>query len=243
MKHSDLRRFGVIGPAGNMALEYEFSRHLPPGVAFNHARASRPGWPALTRESLAAMGERAIEAARDLVRTRPEILLYACTSGSFVGQEHDEAALARRIAEATGIPAITTSTAVLDALKALSARKVFVVTPYPDDITLSEVEFLELNGIGVAGWDSFRCTAERPIGGVDSDDTERLVLGHRDAIAGADAVFVSCTNLLTFDKIAALESALGVPVVSSNTASLWAVLRGMGIGHASPALGVLGARG
>lgn len=46
---------------------------------------------------------------------------------------------------------------------------------------------------------------------------------------GADGLFISCTNLRTAEVIEPLEKDLGVPVVTSNQASLWASLRRLGI--------------
>jgi len=41
----------------------------------------------------------------------------------------------------------------------------------------------------------------------------------------ADAIFISCTNLRTFEIIEKLERDLGVPVITSNQATLWMALR------------------
>jgi maleate isomerase len=46
---------------------------------------------------------------------------------------------------------------------------------------------------------------------------------------------VSCTQLLTMDQIAPLEHELGVPVVTSNQATLWAGLRFVETTDAIPA--------
>lgn len=236
MKHSDLRRFGVIAPAGNMAIEWEFSRHLPTGFAFNHSRVGRPGGALLTRQSLLAMAEAVERAATDLVRTRPEIILYGCTSGSFIAGPGTEAEIALKITSLTGVEAVTTSTAVIEALRHLGTRSVFLVTPYPDDINAQEVAFLEHHGFTVNGHDSFRCDAAYPIGVVDSAETSEMVLRNRVQAERSDAVFISCTNLLTFDQIPRLEATLGRAVISSNQASLWAVLNRMRA--VSPAAGV-----
>ena len=44
------------------------------------------------------------------------------------------------------------------------------------------------------------------------------------AKAGGDAVFVSCTNLPTYDVIAPLEEELGRPVLTANQVTMWAAL-------------------
>jgi len=48
-------------------------------------------------------------------------------------------------------------------------------------------------------------------------------------IPEADAVFISCTSVRTFEIIAPLERDLGKPVISSNQATIWHALRKTGI--------------
>ena len=50
------------------------------------------------------------------------------------------------------------------------------------------------------------------------------------AQAGGDAVFVSCTNLSTYDVIAPLEAELGRPVLTANQVTMWAALVEAGVG-------------
>jgi maleate isomerase len=226
--NNELRRFGVLAPPGNIALERELPLALPPGVTMNHNRLSRPG-SAISADSLLAMAQSIERAARDLAQAYPEIILYGCTSGSFLAGLGREAEVAQRIADLTGIASITTSTAVVDALRAVDARTVFVLTPYPKDITLHEVDFLQHYGIATDGWDTFECPTSEAIRAVSSERVADRVLANRGRIGSCDAVFISCTNLLTMDQIAALERELDKPVVSSNQASLWAVLRHMAV--------------
>lgn len=228
MKHFDLRHIGVIGPAGNMALERELPAHLPAGFAINHARADRPDATRLTTQSLLTMGRNAVAAAQTLIRTRPEIILYACTSGSFVQGPGSEDSIAEEITATTGCPALTTSRGLLQALDHLDVRSVFLVTPYPEEINAAEVAFLQASVRQVIGCKAHACCVDYPISAVDSRDTVDLILQNRDLALTADAVFISCTNLLTFDIIAELERELDRPVISSNQASLWAVLKAVG---------------
>lgn len=218
-----MRRIGVIAPPANVALERELPRYLPEGFVLNHNRLSRPE-AALTKESLIAMGQSATRAARDLAMARPEVMVYACTSGSFLDGLGNEARIADHITEVTGVPAVTTSTAVIEALRALSAATVFMVTPYPNDVNEHEVAFLAYHGIQVAGFDSFYCRESADILAISSEQVAELVLRHRSAIGACDAVFVSCTNLLVMDQVERLEGELGIPLVTSNQASLWAAL-------------------
>jgi maleate isomerase len=44
----------------------------------------------------------------------------------------------------------------------------------------------------------------------------------------AEALFISCTNVPTYDLIEPLEQALGKPVLTANQVTMWAALRAMG---------------
>lgn len=226
--HNQLRRFGVLAPPGNTALELELPPLLPAGVTSNHNRLSRPG-AGITSDSLVKMADSIDRAAYDLAQAHPEVILYGCTSGSFLFGIGREAEVAQRIADVTDIPAVTTSTAVIAALRAVKIRTAFMVTPYPDDINVHEVDFLKHYGIAVPKWDAFRCETSEAIRAVSSEQVAELVLRHASDIKACDGLFISCTNLLAIDQIARLERELDKPVVTSNQASLWAVLQHMKI--------------
>jgi len=225
---NNVRRIGILAPPANVALERELAPFLPPGVITHHNRLSRPG-NALSRDSLLAMMDSVDQAAFDLSKAGPEVIVYGCTSGSFLLGPGKEANIASRITQGTGIPAVTTSTAVVEALLAVGARKVFMVTPYPDDLNAHEVSFLEHYGFEVVALESFRCPISEGIRALSSDDVAKLVLSHPDAVAACDAIFLSCTNMLTMDRITMIEAWTGKPVVTSNQASLWAALVRMGV--------------
>jgi maleate isomerase len=46
--------------------------------------------------------------------------------------------------------------------------------------------------------------------------------------AQAQAVFISCTNLPTYDAIAPLEAELGKPVLTANQVTMWSALTVIG---------------
>jgi arylmalonate decarboxylase len=55
----------------------------------------------------------------------------------------------------------------------------------------------------------------------------------------AQAIFISCTNFGTLDIIESLEKKLGKPVVTSNSASMWKMMRLVGDESAVPGGGRL----
>ena len=225
---NNVRRLGVIAPPGNVALERELPLFLPSGIVTNHSRLSRPGSDT-TRESLLAMAESVDRAAQDLAQAYPEVIVYGCTSGSFIEGLGKEARLADRITQVTGIPAVTTSTAVIEALRTMRARRIFMVTPYPDAVNDHEVEFLRHYGFDVVALDSFRCTTSEENRRISSDQVADMALGNKQAIASCDTIFISCTNLHSMDRIERIETHSGRPVVTSNQATLWAGLTRMSV--------------
>jgi maleate isomerase len=161
-------------------------------------------------------------------------VVYHCTSGSFVDRPE---ALAARIRERTGLPATTTSLAVLAALNELCARSVILVTPYIDAVNKEEQRFLEAHGVAVlaTGGESLQTSAARHH--TAPEEIARWVR-HADR-HGADAIFISCTALRAAECAAALEVDTQRPVVTSNTATLWHMLRLVGIADPVPGCGRL----
>ena len=215
---------GLLIPAPNVTMEKELPRFAPDGVHLHWNRVPKSSL-TVTPESVAEMGEHVVEAARPLAMAGVRLLTYACTSGSFIlGQGWDEE-LNKRMTEATGLPAVTTSTAMLKALKALGARKIGLATPYIDEITSREVAFLEANGFEVGAAKGLRIVESGKIPRVSQAEVRGLAYDVVRANADGDALFISCTNLPTMDFLDELEGELKIPVLSSNQVTLWWSLR------------------
>ncbi|MBI4182400.1 MAG: aspartate/glutamate racemase family protein [Proteobacteria bacterium] len=223
-----VKRVGVLLPPNDVTLEYEFFRFAPPGVTTHFHRLRRSS-SVLTAESLLEMVDSLEERAKEITHVHPDVIVYGCTSGSLLGGPDRHRELGERIRACTGIPGLTTASAVIEALAALAARRVFVATPYPEAINRSLVAFLAHHGHETVGLTSFLFEHGDRTGYVESAETAALVRASREAIRGADAVFVSCTNLRAMDQVEALEGELGLPVVTSNQATLWAALRTIGV--------------
>ena len=156
---------------------------------------------------------------------RPAAVVYACTSGSFVGGLAGERALRDALGASAGAPGVTTSGALLDALTAVGAGTVAIGTPYTAEVTDRLVSFLAEAGHAVSGCAYLGLSAD--IAWVDAGTVRRLAASADSP--DADAVFLSCTNLRTFDVLSDLERELGKPVLSANQVSMWAGLRAGGL--------------
>jgi maleate isomerase len=224
-----MRGLGVVAPF-DFALDDEYWRWLGAGVNMYITRTPFLDLPVSVKmaEAVSAIDDVAV-AARALRAAQPASILYACTSGSFVGGTAGERALRECLSAAAQAPAVTTSGALLDALAALGVGTVAIATPYDAEITRRLATYLAEAGHRVVG--SAYLGLDADIARVDARTVRRLAVAadNRDA----DAVFVSCTNLRTFDLIADLEQELGKPVLSANQVSLWAALRSGGLALAA----------
>ncbi len=217
-------RLGLIVPSSNTTMETEYRRVLPKNITVHTGRMRLRE---VTVEALTEMERSAEEEAVKLADAKVDVIGYGCTSGSLVkGIEHDKE-LVSRIERVTGIRAVATARAVVEALRALEASRVAVVTPYIEEINLLEKKFLEANGLEVVDIRSLSIVDNTRIGQVAGREVIRLVRGLKHE--RASNIFISCTNLPTFPIIEKLEHELHKPIVSSNTATLWSMLRKCGM--------------
>jgi hypothetical protein len=140
------------------------------------------------------------EGVRALTLAEPDVITYACTSGSFCGPPDNERRIRDVMTDAGAKLAQTTNGALLDALHAIGATSVAVGTPYRTNVTDELGAFLVRAGYGVAS-----LIHEDPAPGeADAHLTEEsmLELALRADRADADVVFLSCAALenLRFDS-------------------------------------------
>lgn len=217
-------RVGLILPSLNATMEPDLNRLAPDGV---HVHATRLMLERANPETLAKMADDSTLAAEMLATCDCTVLLYGCTSGSLIGGVGWDRELSGRMQEATGIPTTTTSTAVIEAFEELGVRRVAVATPYIDSVNQTEKEFFEGHGVEVVNIEGLGFTRGFELHGVP--DGTAYSFGRKVDRPEADCLFVSCTDFRTLDELQHLETDLGKPVMSSNTASLWAVLRLAGV--------------
>lgn len=221
---------GLIVPY-DMALDHELWRWAPTELALLFTRTPYADL-AVTIEMAQAVGdlETIRQCARDLVSVAPAVLAYGCTSGSFVNGVRGERRMVESMREVGGSQALTTSGALVAALAHLGVRKVAVATPYDAAVTARLATFLVEAEVEVVGGAHLGLHSE--IWKVPFERTADLI---REAdTADAAAIVVSCTNLATYDVIAALEAELGKPVVSANQATMWATARAVGLAAVGP---------
>ncbi len=216
-------RIGLILPAINTTMEPEFNAMKPKDVSVHATRLLLRTGLDRRAEALKTMARGTEGAAELLAAAKVNIIAYGCTTGSLAGGIGWDEELIRRIERLTGIPATTTSTAVLQAFKALGVSKVAIATPYVEELNEMERLFLEAHGIKVLNI--------RGLGGPDSNRRPEITykLACEVDTPEAEAVFISCTGFKSITIIEKVERQLQKHVFSSNTATMWGVLRRLGI--------------
>ena len=208
---------GVVVPY-DFALDRELWRWLPNDVSLHITRLPYAPMPATMEMAVHISDpEHAAQCVTDVSAVGPLVTAYACTSGSFVGGPLAEQALVEAMLAAGSPLALTTSGALLSALRYLGYTRIATATPYTADLTVGLTAFLGESGIEVTAAAGLGLTSD--IWTVPHDVTAKLV--RETYTADAQAVFISCTNLPTYDVIADLEHELGKPVLAANQVTMW----------------------
>lgn len=220
-------KIGVIIPSINVAIEPEFAAMVPEGVSIHTTRVPlRAG----TIEGEKKMLEKTDEAIEIFKGTAIDILAYACTTASVVKGKGWDTKLIKKIENVVGVPATTTLTSVMLAIRRLDITRIALALPYPDELNELERKYFEAEGLDVVSMKSLGAT---DMVGVPLEETYELALEVDNE--DAQAVFISCTGLRSLELIDPLEKELNKPVFSSNTATMWNIFRILGM--ADPAKG------
>lgn len=212
-------RVGLILPSINTLTEPEFYGAVVSGATFHSARIFMAK---TSIDDLEAMNRSIGEACKLLSSTTPDLIVYACTSGSFVAGTDGLKSLMTQIHAETGCPAVATSNAMLDAFCRFGANEVALVTPYPDEVTNSEEAFLRANGLDVV-YTKGLGRSGKDIRPTPVSDVEELV--GEASRSTAEVIFVSCTDLDSFRHVARWEKQFGKRILTSNQVTLWQTIR------------------
>lgn len=214
-------RIGLIVPSPNTVMESEFRKFCSDEISLHVARMPIKN---VNIKELISMEKEANKGARLLKDAKVDIIAYGCTSGSVI-EGYDEE-IQKKFEEETGIPVITTATAVINALRAKKMHKIIVATPYTDEINRKEKKFLTKKGFEIVQIKGLNILDGFKIGTLGSEKAYELakeVL--KNNMEKIDGLFISCTNFRTFEVINKISSDFQIPVVTSNQATLWWVFR------------------
>ncbi len=227
------RRVGLIVPSVNTVIEPDLAWAGPPGLVFHVTRVMLRE---TTPEGVRAMNAGIAAAAELIGSVTPEVVAFACTSGTFVDGEAGLARQMASIAAIVGCPVVATSRCIIEAMEFLGVRRVALATPYLDAINEAERAFLASHGLHVVAMRGLGLSG-KAIRAVPPAEVAALV--RATDTPESEAVFVSCTDLRAFEIVDALEQELGKPVLTSNQVTLWGILRALRLMPVVPGFGML----
>lgn len=217
-------KIGFVLLATEQTIEDDVFRLCPEGVGVHFTRAYIED--SITVDSFQRHASDLARAASTLLPDGSlDVIFYACTSGSLViGGDRVAAELNKGAPNARATSLIS---AAIDGLKTVGAKRVAVATPYLDEVNVKEVEYLENAGFEVTRISGLQLEKDSDMIRVSPGFLEDFALNADTP--DSDALFVSCGALRTLDIVDQLERKLGKPVICSNQAMIWHVLRLAGI--------------
>ncbi|HZW56847.1 MAG TPA: aspartate/glutamate racemase family protein [Nitrososphaerales archaeon] len=218
-----IKRIGMIYPAAGRS-EKEFEILAPPEVAVHVTRIK---WTKEDKQQLLAMENYLADTSLLLASARVDLILFNCTTCSLVKGYGYDRKLIDLIEKTTGIPAMTTATAAVLALNHLGLRNITLLTAYPQEMNDIEAQFLNDHGIKTSNVDGAGITD--PFEQYSRDPSFWYQFCIENYEKSTQGLFLSCAGIRVADVLQEIEDSLGVPVVASNQAAMWACLSKLGI--------------
>lgn len=218
-----MRRLAVLyPPCGGEYEYYLYGEALVPEIRISLMGARYHGgdeehFPANMRST--ASLENLLQAARVMSPLRPDAMMWACTSGSFISGLAHAKRQVDAMQELLDCPASSTSLAFIAALHHLDRQRISVLGSYPEETTTAFTRFMTEADMEVCDY----CALDTPSGphaALLGD--ERLLEAARSLDVPEDAVvLVPDTAMPTIHLIPTLERVTNRTVLTANQVSLW----------------------
>jgi len=237
-------RVGLIIPSSNVTIETELpallTRHRTARFTFH---SSRMRMQAVSEEALRAMNAQQERCVAELTDASCDAFVYGCLVALMAQGpgEHQRviAAIQEQVSDRGSLPAIVTSAdALIEALRALRAQRIALVTPYMKSLARKVVNYLEAEQSEVTGWVALEEPDNAAVARIQGP---RILAAARALeLAKADALILSaCVQMPSLSLIEAAEVEFGLPVLSASTASAFTLLRRLELPTVLPGAGRL----
>jgi maleate isomerase len=229
-------RIGLIELATDQTSEHEFRRLFDlPGVDFYQSRIWNDA--IITPETLARM-EKDVESGMRLILPdlRIDVAGFTCTSGAMVIGEDKVFSLMRKVR-----PSIRCSSPITGAIagmQSLGLKRIALLTPYVQSINDMMRAYIEERGVAVPVMGSFNNANDDEVARITLESTKAAAIDLASS-RHVDGIFVSCTSMRTIDITRAVEAETGKPMLASNPAQAWHLLRLGNVEDALPQWGRL----
>lgn len=222
---------GVLTPSSNTRLEPLTARILA-GLPEVSAHFSRFRVVDVGLEP-AAVGQfdlgPILDAAALLADAQVAAIVWSGTSGAWRGLDADRE-LCAAITEQTGIPATTSTLALLDAAERAGYDELGLVTPYPDDMHDTVARTLGAAGLTVTASANLAVTTSNwALSTISGEALTELVAAVATSPGEPPVITTFCTNLAAADLVEQWEADYGIPVFDTVSLAVWQVLQLAGV--------------
>ncbi len=234
-------RLGVLYPDdGSEGInEYlAFANSAPVALEVRIAYTLAEGSLELARLLHTGSTDRLLVGASELATWEPHAVMWACTSGSFLGGVDGAWRQIARIQEVVKAPTGSTSIAFGKAATALKLRRVVVLAPYPKQVTDHFVKFLNAFDVEVVKQHCLDLPNGRSCGLLPVQ--QLLKIAEEIDVPESQALLFPCTSFSGLSLVEPLEALLGKPVLTANQVTLWQGMRLAGVNEPGPGFGALG---
>jgi maleate isomerase len=241
-------RVGLLVPSSNTTMETELPvllrahEQVRPGDRFTF-HSARMRMQHVTPEALRAMNAETGRAAAELADARVDVVATACLV-AIMAQGNGHHATAEHEIRATledcglSIPVVSSAGALVQALHALRAARVAMITPYMRPLTTLVADYVTDAGITVCDTVSLEVSDNVSVGRLDPN-------GLREHwrtldLDGCDALVLSaCVQMPSLQVVEEIEAAAGIPIVTAATATAWSILTALALDPIAPGGGTL----
>lgn len=213
----------------------------PQGVTIIHlgmGSAADAGGEFLAEEGLKRTVSRIPDGVRHMVQNDASVIVQAGVPHITVFGWGFEEKLRAEVAAITDTPFIMDPHASIAALKALGMSRVLMVSPFTDPVSVHVAEYVRHGGIEVTS--AYRVGTQcGAIHGLSLGVVYQEVKAAYQGSGKVDGIWLPGAAMPTIGVIETLEQDLGVPVVSSKQAMVWAALGAANVCDEVPGCGSL----
>ncbi|AEQ53768.1 maleate isomerase [Pelagibacterium halotolerans] len=240
-------RIGQIVPSSNVTMETEIPALLraretvaPERFTFHSARMRMKH---VTKDELAKMDGDSDRCALELSDARVDVLGYACLVAIMsMGHGYHRESQARlqgvTASNDAAAPVVTSAGGLVDAIKAIGAKRVAIVAPYMKPLTAMVVDYIANEGIDVVHWRALEIQNNLDVAAHDPMNLPGIVSGIDTS--EVDAVVLSaCVQMPSLAAVPLVEAQTGKPVLTAAIATTWQMLKSLELDTRVPGGGSL----